>query len=381
MKNIHTKIVPFGEMCDRELAAWGHFRNANPALYSPYFHSGYTQLLAGLCPDVHVLVVEQAGAPIAFLPFQAKISPSGKIGFARPIGTPMTDYHGFICAPDTKFDAYSVLKQAGFGAYHFSALVEAQTILSPYGRKTAPCTVMDISLGAEAWRAGRDSSYCRHLKSHRRRVRKAETLGPRRVEFMSSDKAVFDQLISWKREKFAETGKYDVLSAGWTLAMLEDLWRRGSKKELRADMHALYFGDQLAAVDLGLCDGTTFHSWMVAYNANFQTLAPGIQLLEAMIDEVSTLGYKRIDLGEGTDGYKRHYASEDIAVSAGFIALGGPVAALSKLYGGLENFGESKLGRAGKLPGKVRRRYSQISACDATLTGRSKAMLQAVTNR
>jgi len=131
---------------------------------------------------------------------------------------------------------------------------------------------------------------------------------------------------------------------------------------------------------LGLCDGTTFHSWMVAYNADFQTLAPGIQLLEAIIDAAGDLGYMRIDLGEGTDGYKRHYASENVEVSTGFIAVNGPAATLSKLYGGLENFGETKLGKVGKLPGKVRRRYSQISACDATLAGRSKAMLRAVRN-
>ncbi len=378
MNGINTKITAFGGLSGYELNAWAEFRAANPALYSPYFHSDYTQLLDQLCPDVHVLVVLQAGEPIAFLPFQAKISTSGKVGFVRPVGTPMTDYHGFICAPDTRFDVYSVLKQAGFGAFHFSALVDPNNLLPDYSGQTNACTVMDISMDAEAWRASRDKSYRRHLKSHRRRVRKAEELGPRRVEFMSSGSDVFAQLIRWKREKFAETGKYDVLSVGWTLAMLEDFWQRGSQAELRTDMHALYFGDKLAAVDLGLCDGTTFHSWMVAYNSDFQTLAPGIQLLEAMIDGAGKLGYKRIDLGEGIDGYKRHYASEDIEVRAGFIAVNGPVAALSKLYGGVENFGESKLGRVGKLPGKVRRRYSQISACDATLAGRSKAMLKAV---
>jgi len=376
----NTKIIAIDELHSSELAAWARFRRANPALYSPYFHSGYTQLLGQICPDVHVLVVEQAGAPIAFLPFQAKINTAdkvGKVGFARPVGTPMTDYHGLICAPDMSFDARAALKQAGFGAYHFSALVDPQDMLST-GREASACAVMDLSIGASAWRAGRGKSYRRHLKSHRRRVRKADELGPRRLEFMSADRGVFEQLIRWKREKFAETGKYDILSAAWTLAMLENLWQRGSKTELHADMHALYFGEQLAAVDLGLCDGTTFHSWMVAYNAEFHTLAPGIQLLEALIDGADELGYKRIDLGEGLDGYKRHYASEDITVRTGFIALCGPAAALSKLYGGLENFGENKLGRVGKLPGKVRRRYTQISACDATLSGRSKAMLQAV---
>ena len=182
--------------------------------------------------------------------------------------------------------------------------------------------------------------YRRHLKSTRRRIRKSEELGTRRFEFMSSDQNVFDALIKWKREKFTETGKYDVLSAGWTMDMLQELWQRGKDADLRADMHALYFGDTLAAIDLGLCDGTTFHSWMVAYNSEFHQLAPGIQLLEALIDEGEALGYARIDLGEGLDGYKRQYATEDVQVLGGFIAANGPAAALSQIYGAAENFGE-----------------------------------------
>ena len=384
MNGITTHILTVEELTPAQVSAWTSFRNTNPALYSPYFHVGYTQLLGGLCDDVHVLVVEQDAKPVAFLPFQAKINSTGKVGFARPVGAPMTDYHGFICAVDTSFDARTVLKQAGFGAYHFSTLIDTGDMLADYVRDVTPCAVMDISMGAEDWRAARDSSYRRHLKSNRRRIRKAEELGARRFEFNSNDKAVFEQLMAWKREKFSESGKYDVLDANWTSTLLKDLWEHGtnehSSAELRTDMHALYFGDQLAAVDLGLSDGTTFHSWMVAYNNDFYNLAPGIQLLEALMDEAANLGYARIDLGEGLDGYKRHYASEGIAVRSGFIAANGPAAALSKLYGGLEKFGENKLGKVGRIPGKARRRYSQISACDATLAGRSKAMIQAVKN-
>lgn len=382
MNSIKTHILAVEELTSEHVSAWAKFRANNPALYSPYFHIGYTQLLGALCDDVHVLVVEQDAKPLAFLPFQAAISSAGKVGFARPVGTPMTDYHGFICAQNTRFDAHSVLKQAGFGAYHFSTLIDTGDMLAGFVRDETPCTVMDISGGAKDWRAARDSSYRRHLKSNRRRIRKAEELGERRFEFFSNDETVFAQLMNWKREKFNESGKYDVLSADWTNALLKDLWERGTHKhssaELRADMHCMYFGDQLAAVDLGLSDGTTFHSWMVAYNNEFYNLAPGIQLLETLIDETSNLGYKRIDLGEGIDGYKRHYASENISVRSGFIAANGPAAALSKLYGGIENFGENKLGKLGRIPGKARRRYNQISACDASLSGRSKAMMQAV---
>lgn len=378
MNSIATHILAVEKLTSEQVSAWCEFRRHNPALYSPYFHIGYTQLLGTLCGDVHVLVVERGARPIAFLPFQAKIDSAGKVGFARPVGTPMTDYHGLICAPDTHFDIHAALKQAGFGAFHFSTLIASGDMFSGYVRDETPCTVMDISAGAEDWRAARDGSYRRHLKSNRRRIRKAEELGARRFEFNSNDKSAFEQLMVWKREKFSESGKYDVLGAGWTSALLKILWERGKNAALRADMHCMYFGDQLAAVDLGLSDGTTFHSWMVAYNNEFYNLAPGIQLLEALVDEAANLGYKRIDLGEGTDGYKRHYASENISASSGFIAANGRAAALSKLYGELENFGESKLGKLGRIPGKVRRRYTQISACDATLSGRSKAVIQAV---
>jgi len=186
-------------------------------------------------------------------------------------------------------------------------------------------------------------------------------------------------LIVWKKQKFVDTGKYDVLSTDWTMSLLQGLWGNTPEDGLWADMHALYFGDQLASVDFGLTDGTTFHSWIVAYNGELQHLAPGIQLLEQLIDQSEALGYSRIDLGEGIDGYKRHYASELVNVSSGFIAATGPAAALSKIYGAAENFGERKLGGFGRLPGKARRRYAQIRACEPRFGGRAKAMLEAVT--
>ena len=116
-----------------------------------------------------------------------------------------------------------------------------------------------------------------------------------------------------------------MLSTGWAEQLLKTLWQRDEQAGfVRADMHALYFGDRLAAIELGLTDGHVFHSWMVGYNDDFHHLAPGIQLLEALIDEAVGLGYSRIDLGEGIDGYKRHYANQDVNVASGFITTVGP---------------------------------------------------------
>jgi len=88
---------------------------------------------------------------------------------------------------------------------------------------------------------------------------------------------------------------------------------------------------------------------MVAYDNELSEYAPGIQLLEALIDATSETGYRRIDMGEGLDGYKRHYASASRPVVAGLK----------------------------DAPGKLRRRYSQIVACEDGTGGRVRHMIAA----
>lgn len=375
MDTPQTVIVkPANELGASDIDAWSDMRVANPALYSPYFHPDYTALIGSLRDDAFVAIAMNDDKYVGFFPYQGP-KPGGS-GFARPIGAPMTDYHGFICAPDAVLQPEDLLADAGIGALHFSGFVQPDASIARYVKDIHDCTVMNISGGADKWREARDSSYRRHLKSHRRRVRKAsEEIGAPRFVFKSLDQAVFDQLIAWKQHKFAETGKFDVLSVGWTLSLLEQLWKRGPKAGLRTDMHALYFGGRLAAVDLGLTDGVTFHSWIVAYDGELQSYAPGIQLLEGLVDAGQEQGYTRIDLGEGLDGYKRQYASDPVQIGGGFAAVKGPAAALSSIYGATERLGQKALKDA---PGKLRRRYSQIAACEDTVTGRARAMFDAV---
>ena len=365
VQNVKTIVKRAQDLSETDRQVWAKLRAANPHTYSPYFHLDYTLLISELRDDVYVACAYDGETPIGFLPYQGQ-------RFARPVGAPMTDYHGFISRPDSIIPA-DIIKSAGIGAFHFSASVNAS--MTSFAQNEDDGVMMDIEKGAELWRKDRDSSYRRYLKSNRRRIRKAsEDIGAPRFEWMSTDQKVFDQLISWKKQKFVETGKYDVLSADWTMSLLETLWSRQGA-DLRCDMQALYFGDRLAAVDLGLSDGQTFHSWIVAYDGELHSYGPGIQLLEGLIDASGEIGYKRIDLGAGTDGYKRHYATEEVKVSGGFIAAQGSAAALSNLYSKAESFGQKALKDA---PGKLRRRYSQIAACEDSVSGRAKAMLGAV---
>lgn len=361
-----VKVKRANELSETDRMAWAALRASNPQNYSPYFHPNYTVLLSELRDDVFIACVYENDLPIAFLSYQGE-------RFARPVGAPMTDYHGFICKPGAHFEPVDILKAAGIGAYHFSAVTNPQMRL--HFQNEDDGVTMDLACGADKWREARDGSYRRHLKSNRRRIRKAsEDIGEPHCLWQSRDQAVFDQLIAWKKQKFAETGKYDVLSADWTMQLLTRLWQR-KNGGLKCEMQALYFGERLAAIDLGLTDGVTFHSWIVAYDGELHSYAPGIQLLESLIDASESLGYNRIDLGVGTDGYKRHYATEPVTAGTGFIAAQGSAAALSNLYSKAESFGQKALGDA---PGKLRRRYTQIAACEDSVSGRAKAMLDAV---
>ncbi len=359
------------QMNETDWAAWANMRKSNPDLRSPYFHPDYTRLLANLRRDVRVVCqYNEYGTPTAFLPIQGQ-------RFARPVGAPMSDYHAIIThQEEVTYD--SLLSGTGIGAYHYSCATDVQRLGEPQILATNQTAAMDILTTADDWRKDRDGSYRRHLKSNRRRTRKAEEdVGPKRIELFSRDIDVYASLLKWKREKFSQTGKYDVLSADWTQALIRTLWERGAQAELRCDMHALYFGDQLAAIDLGLSDGDVFHSWMVAYNDELSEYAPGIQLLEGLIDASSETGYRRIDMGEGLDGYKRHYASASRDVVSGLVPLSGAAGRLSSLYAATERWG---VGHLKDAPGKLRRRYSQIAACEDRTGGRVRHMLAAFTS-
>lgn len=358
------------QVSESEWTAWAQLRANNSALRSPYFHPEYTQLLAELRPDVRVVCqYDSDGTPVAFLPVQGR-------RFTRPVGAPMSDYHAIITNnDDITYD--SLLGGTDIGAYHYSCAADPQRLRIPQILSESQTAAIDINTTAENWRAERDGSYRRHLKSNRRRTRKAEdAFGPKRIELFSRDIDVYGALLKWKREKFAQTGKYDVLSADWTQGLIRTLWERGQKADLRCDMHALYFGERLAAIDLGLSDGDVFHSWMVAYDDELSEFGPGIQLLEALIDATPETGYKRIDMGEGLDGYKRHYASASTRVVSGLVPISGAAGRLSRIYAAAERWGVGPLKDA---PGKLRRRYTQIAACEDGTAGRIKHMFAAMT--
>jgi len=117
----------------------------------------------------------------------------------------MSDYHAIITnRDDITYD--SLLSGTGIGAYHYSCAADPQRLRMPQILAESETAAIDIETTVEAWREGRDSSYRRHLKSNRRRTRKAEeAIGPKRIALFSRDIDVYMSLLKWKRAKFVDT--------------------------------------------------------------------------------------------------------------------------------------------------------------------------------
>ena len=370
----HINRIQAAELTAEQRRLWEQICKENSALYSPYFHPDYTQLIADLQDDAFIAIVKDGEETVGFLPFQQR----RKNGPARPIGAPMTDYHGLISSSMRNINIEDILKAAHIGRFNMPSQMNIRA--AEDAPNAARCAVMRLSEfdTPQAWRDSRDSSYRRHLKSTRRRIKKTESEhGQRSFIWQSRELEHFDLLIKWKKQKFADTKKYDVLSVDWTLALLKTLWERGPDAPLRCDLHVMMVDNKPAAMDLGLSDGMTFHSWIVGYDNALHTLSPGMQLLEALIDQTPQVGYENIDLGAGLEGYKKHYASWPHTALSKLYTGTGVSAKNAKLYARLETLGQDKLK---DIPGKLRRRYTQISACDPSLSGQARAMLQAIKN-
>jgi CelD/BcsL family acetyltransferase involved in cellulose biosynthesis len=356
MTIVRTLLRPETPLPSALRDGWLALRADNPALSSPYFHPAYAEAVAAVSPDPVTILSAGGDTPSAILTLQGRRS-------TRPAGAPMSDYHGLI--GDYKGGVSGFMETANIPVLHCGGLIGSTDELN-----SVPVCRIDLRDGVEAWRDSRNSSYSRHAKSHRRRTRKAESeIGAPRTVWQSRDVDDFNRLVALKRRQYAESGKYDVLS-GWPGQLIRNLWEQGADG-VRAELHTLYFGDRFAAADLGLTDGVTFHSWIVAYDPELAHYGPGIQLLEALIQAAPELNYQVIDLGEGLDGYKRHYPNVDDSVGIGVIRTIGPRASASRLYGRMEDRVETFA--------KLRRRYTQIAACEPRVMGRAKAMGQALT--
>jgi len=167
-------------------------------------------------------------------------------------------------------------------------------------------------------------------KSFRQRLkgkeRKLQPLPGYRYHVASTD-ADITRLLDWffriKPLRMAEQKLPDVFAEPG----IEDFIRSACAAPLAGgnrviDIHALECDEEVIAIFAGVADGHRFSMMFNTYTMSAHSkYSPGLILMRDIIDHYAGRDYRALDLGIGSDDYKRMFCKDDEPIFDSFIAL------------------------------------------------------------
>jgi CelD/BcsL family acetyltransferase involved in cellulose biosynthesis len=194
--------------------------------------------------------------------------------------------------------------------------------LLPYQASVNDCPLLTMPPGA-APAALISGSLRRRLRT---KERKLQTLPGFRYHVATAD-AEITRLLDWffalkplrmAEQKlpnvFAEPGVEDFIR-GACLAPLT-----GGGRII--DIHALECDDEVIAIFAGVTDGNRFSMMFNTYSMSANSrYSPGLILTRKIVDHYAKRGYRKLDLGVGSDSYKRFFCKSDEPLFDSFIPL------------------------------------------------------------
>jgi len=310
-------LVAGDRLTQDHIDAWSHLQREDPTLCSPFLRPEFTQAVAAVRDDVEVAVLKDGGEPVGFFPFQRVRRNIGK-----PVGGPLSDCQAVVVRKGLEWQADELMRGCGLAVWDFSYLLTSQKPFQSHCHVCEDAVYADLSGGFDAYLAqdGREKTHA--FKEIRRRIRKIQReLGPLRLELHCDDDRVFEALVDWKAAQYPRTNKTDVFAFPWAAELLERI-RRERTEAFSGMTTALYAGDRLLGVHLGMRSYGVLHSWFPAYNRDLQQYSPGMVLWVEMAKAGVLDGIQRIDMGKIHDHtYKTKLMSSAVAVGEGFIDL------------------------------------------------------------
>jgi CelD/BcsL family acetyltransferase involved in cellulose biosynthesis len=89
------------------------------------------------------------------------------------------------------------------------------------------------------------------------------------------------------------------------------------------DIHALECDEEVIALFAGVADGYRFSMMFNTYTmSEHARFSPGLILMRSIVDHYAQSGYRTLDLGIGSDDYKRMFCKSDEPIFDSFIPLG-----------------------------------------------------------
>jgi CelD/BcsL family acetyltransferase involved in cellulose biosynthesis len=167
------------------------------------------------------------------------------------------------------------------------------------------------------------NSFRRRLKG---KERKLQTLTGYRYGVAASDAGI-KRLLDWfflvKPLRMAEQKLPNVFAE----PAVEDFVRGACMAERAGgghviDIHALECDDEVIAIFAGVADGHRFSMMFNTYTMSGNSrYSPGLILMRNIVDHYAGQGYRALDLGIGSDDYKRLFCKSDEPIFDSFIPL------------------------------------------------------------
>ncbi|MGW1422072.1 GNAT family N-acetyltransferase [Bradyrhizobium manausense] len=166
------------------------------------------------------------------------------------------------------------------------------------------------------------NSFRRRLKS---KEKKLQALAGYRYHLATAD-ADITRLLDWffriKPVRMAEQRLPNVFAEPGVEQFIHSacLAPRGEGRVI--DIHALECDEEVIAIFAGVADGQRFSMMFNTYTmSEHARYSPGLILMRYIIDRYGERGYRSLDLGIGTDDYKRMFCKDDDDIFDSFVPL------------------------------------------------------------
>lgn len=166
------------------------------------------------------------------------------------------------------------------------------------------------------------NSFRRRLKS---KEKKLQALAGSRYHRATTDGDV-TRLLDWffrvKPARMAEQKLPNVFAEPGVEQFIRSacLAPRGEGRVI--DIHALECDDEVIAIFAGVADGERFSMMFNTYTmSEHARYSPGLILMRYIIDRYGERGYRSLDLGIGSDDYKRMFCKDDEDIFDSFVPL------------------------------------------------------------
>lgn len=293
--------------------AWSVIQRSVPEYDSPFLCPEFTQTVGTVCRNVKVVVINRGGAPVGFFPFQQK----GRN--AQAVAGRLSECHAAIVRPNVKWSANEVIRCAGIHSWHFDHLPDSQVEFNRFTWGTQCSPYLDLTEGYVSYRNTMKATGSSLSQVERKTRKLAREVGAIRFEWHQPGSETFESLVAWKTAQHERTRVLQVFKHAWLREMLAALTNVDSST-FAAPLGALYAGETLIAVHLGIRSHNVLHMWFPAYNTDFERYSPGLILLLKLAEQAADRNIVRIDLGPGEERYKQNFKSGDRLVCEGMVS-------------------------------------------------------------